>query len=373
MQSRNEKPGRTPFLLVTGFLGSGKTTLINRWLRGSSGPRLGVVVNEFGQVGIDGALLQQRGDGRAILELANGCVCCVRGTEMWDAALELVDRAGAEVILIETSGLVEPEALLQQYDLLPSEMARRVDLRGLLCVVDPLQVAEAITRRPEALHQIEHSQRMLLSKLDCATHDQVRSAHQLLDRLGASRERAGIARTASDDEVAGILRWALATPERPAATPTPASDCPQCQSAEHAAAGNDHGDGVACGHVGHSHAAPHGGRQLMAVSLHEAQPLLPEPLLQLFSDLSGQPTGSTAAQRRHGDVLRAKGIVRVLGADNQPQLAAVHLAGHRVELRPMDAADERVPSGSTLVFIGEDLDEPWLRVRLSACRSGQAA
>lgn len=369
MQSRHEKTGRTPFLLVTGFLGSGKTTLINRWLRGSAGPRLGVVVNEFGQVGIDGALLQQRGDGRAILELANGCVCCVRGTEMWDAALELVDRAGAEVILIETSGLVEPEALLQQYDLLPAEMARRVDLRGLLCVVDPLQVAEAITRRPEALHQIEHSHCMLLSKLDCATPVQVRSAHQLLDRLGASRERAGVSLNATDDEVAGILRWALSAPERvpaPQAAPMPCAH-------RHA---NGHPDGSECaeGSAAGSRgpaciAPPHAGRQLMAVSLHEPQPLLSEPLLQLFAELSGSSTDA----RRHGDVLRAKGIVRVLGGDNQPQLAAVHLAGHRVELRPLDGASDSVSTGSTLVFIGEDLDEPWLRVRLSACRSGTTA
>ncbi|MBL9006109.1 MAG: GTP-binding protein [Myxococcales bacterium] len=373
MQTRHEKPGATPFLLVTGFLGSGKTTLINRWLRGAAGPRLGVVVNEFGQVGIDGALLQQRGDGRAILELANGCVCCVRGTEMWDAALELVDRAGAEVILIETSGLVEPEALLQQYDLLPAAMARRVDLRGLLCVVDPLQVADAITRRPEALHQIEHSDCMLLSKLDCATPEQVRAAHQLLDRLQASRERAGISLSASDDEVAGILRWALAAQEHTAAAKPSKLDGGAGQAAAQTC---DGGSAPDCRDGSHAHAhraAPHAGRQLMAVSLHETQPLLPEPLLQLFSDLSASPTEAGATARRRGDVLRAKGIVYVLGADNTPQRAAVHLAGTRVELRPLDASDDHVSKGSTLVFIGEDLDEPWLRVRLSACRSGQAA
>ena len=71
-------------------------------------------------------------------------------------------------------------------------------------------------------------------------------------------------------------------------------------------------------------------------------------------------------------MLRAKGIVRVLDPDNQPQLAAVHLAGHQIELQPLSASQDSVPVGSTLVFIGEDLDEPWLRVRLSACRSGRA-
>lgn len=111
----------------------------------------------------------------------------------------------------------------------------------------------------------------------------------------------------------------------------------------------------------------------MAVSLHEAEPLLREPLLQLFSDLSGSATRAGSPTGPHGDVLRAKGIVRVLDPDNQPQLAAVHLAGHQIELQPLSPSQDSVPVGSTLVFIGEDLDEPWLRVRLSACRSGRAA
>lgn len=363
----------TPFLLVTGFLGSGKTTLINRWLRLAGGPRLGVVVNEFGQVGIDGALLQDRGDGRAILELANGCVCCVRGTEMWDAALELVDRAGAEVVLIETSGLVEPQALLDQYELLPPAMARRIDLRGLLCVVDPLHVSEAIGRRAEARHQIELSDRLLITKLDQAGPADVRGAHQTLDQLHGSRERAGLSLRAPDEEVAGVLRWALA---------------PRAKGRR---AGCHAGCSDACTHDGAGHR--HGGKQLMAVSFQESQPLLAEPLLALFSELSdssaqaaGGGDGSrgqagTQGALPRGQILRAKGVVRVFGAPwahdsaaaddaDAPTLAALHLSGHRVELQPLsDGAGTAVPPGSSLVFIGEDLDEAWLRVRLSACRS----
>ena len=105
------KPAPVPLLLITGFLGSGKTTFINRLLATAGQPKLGVVVNEFGQVGIDGSLLV----GSGILELANGCVCCAKGTEMWEAALDLVDKAGAQVLLAETSGLVEPAALFEQY------------------------------------------------------------------------------------------------------------------------------------------------------------------------------------------------------------------------------------------------------------------
>lgn len=366
MQRENDKAGRAPFLLVTGFLGSGKTTLINRWLRTPGGPRLGVVVNEFGQVGIDGALLQAEssGSGMPILELANGCVCCVRGTEMWEAALELVDRAAAEVLLIETSGLVEPQALLDQYELLPPAMARRIDLRGLLCVVDPLHVGEAIGKRAEAVHQIELADCLLLSKLDQASPAQVRDAHALLDRLGASRERAGLALHESAGGAAAILRWALSAAAQ--------ARHAKAQTERHGPTGSD-GTSLTGGAT-HAHPAAHGGKQLVAVSLHEPQPLLSEPLRQLFADLSQPSTASQTSGRPRGEVLRAKGLVHLLDRDNQPQLAAVHLAGHQVELLPLPAAADRAaPTGSSLVFIGEDLDEAWLRIRLSACRSSAAA
>lgn len=345
------KAAATPLLLVTGFLGSGKTTFINRLLAlprsfTAEQPRLGVVVNEFGQIGIDGALLAQAaGDsGTGIMELANGCVCCIRGTEMWESALELVDRAGAEVLLVETSGLVEPRILLEQYRLLPDKTRSRIDLRGLLCLVDVLHVRESIDKRPEVLQQLTLADRLLLTKLDVADAAQVADAHRLLDELKATSERACVSFGSAEAEVANVLRWMLAprTPKKAA------------PSKHH-----DHDHDPAHDHPDHDHR--HGGRQLCAVSLHEAQPLLAAPLLQLLRELSG-------------DVLRAKGIVRVLGApwagsDSTESVAALHLAGRRVELQPLQPPLAPLPEGSTLVFIGESIDENWLRLRLSGCRS----
>jgi G3E family GTPase len=214
------------------------------------------------------------------------------------------------------------------------------------------------------VHQIELADCLLLTKLDRASASQVRAAHALLDRLGGSRERAGLSLHESADAGAAVLRWALSAAERARAASRPATRSePAC----------DHADGAPCS-VHHSPLIPHGGKQLVAVSLHEPQPLLSEPLLQLFADLSPPPSSvPTALRRPGGEVLRAKGIVRVLGPDMQPQLAAVHLAGHQVELQPLPAAaQDSLAPGSSLVFIGEDLDEAWLRIRLSACRSGAA-
>ncbi len=344
----------TPLLLITGFLGSGKTTFINRLLTMPQRipQRLGVVVNEFGQVGIDGSLLLGAA-GSGILELANGCVCCIRGTEMWEAALDLVDRAGAEVLLIETSGLVEPHVLLEQYRLLPAAIASRIDLRGLLCVVDVVHVRESVAQRPEAAAQLRLSNRLLLTKLDLATSAQLLSTHSLLDEMSASTERVSLTLGAAESEVASVLSWALSGPFPPVARPMKSN-------AEAAPA-------YANGAAGHHH----GNRQIMAVSLYEPEPLLAAPLMQLLREL-------------RGEVLRVKGIVRVLGAPwdtdslETPSLAVLHLAGRQVELQPLhganvagspDALPGPMQSGSTLVFLGEALDESWLRLRLSACRS----
>ena len=314
----------TPLLLLTGFLGSGKTTLLNRLLRSPGHPRIGVVVNEFGQVGVDGKLLP----GSGIMELANGCVCCVRGTELWESALDLADRAGAEVLIVETSGLVEPQALLTQYELLPPAMAARIDLRGLLCVVDAQFVGEAVTRRAEARQQIELADRVLLSKLDLASAEELLAAHRLLDSLGATSDRVGLSLRSSDAEIAEVLRWAFG---------------PRGQHSRRKRSGEE---------------KRHGASQLQAVSVRLPGPLLGPPLQKLLDELPGE-------------VLRAKGFVRLYeGPSHAERLMVVQLAGHRVELteapEEVRAAVQEHGDGA-LVFIGEHLDESWLRLRLSAC------
>ena len=108
------------------------------------------------------------------------------------------------------------------------------------------------------------------------------------------------------------------------------------------------------------------------MSLHEAQPLLSEPLLQLFSDLSHGGDDSRAAHRPSGEVLRAKGLVQILGPDNQRQLAAVHPAGHRVELQPLPAEHGTV-EGSTLVLSARISTRLGCAFGCRLCRSRVAA
>src|SRR5258706_13093766 len=136
---------RVPCTIVTGFLGAGKTTLIRHVLASVSGRRLAVIVNEFGDVGIDGEILKACGDASCpqenIVELANGCLCCTVADDFVPALDTILGRTPpAEHIVIETSGLALPKPLVQafQWPMIKS----RVTVDGGVAVVDAAALAE---------------------------------------------------------------------------------------------------------------------------------------------------------------------------------------------------------------------------------------
>jgi cobalamin biosynthesis protein CobW len=136
---------RVPCTIVTGFLGAGKTTLIRHLLANAGGRRLAVLVNEFGDVGIDGEILKGCGDAACpeenIVELANGCLCCTVADEFVPALDTILSRRPAvEHIVIETSGLALPKPLVQAFQW-PS-IRSRVTVDGVIAVVDGAALAE---------------------------------------------------------------------------------------------------------------------------------------------------------------------------------------------------------------------------------------
>jgi cobalamin biosynthesis protein CobW len=146
---------KVPCTIVTGFLGAGKTTLVRHVLENAGGRRLGVIVNEFGDVGIDGEILKSCGIENcpedAIVELANGCICCTVADDFVPALRGLLDRPNPpEHIVIETSGLALPKPLVQAFNW--PEIASRVTVDGVVAVVDGAAVAAGrFADDPEAL------------------------------------------------------------------------------------------------------------------------------------------------------------------------------------------------------------------------------
>src|SRR6059036_3947672 len=136
---------RVPCTIVTGFLGAGKTTLIRHVLANAGGRRLAVIVNEFGDVGIDGEILKGCGDAACpeenIVELANGCLCCTVADEFVPALDAILSREPrVEHIVIETSGLALPKPLVQAFQW--PAIKSRVTVDGVIAVVDGAALAE---------------------------------------------------------------------------------------------------------------------------------------------------------------------------------------------------------------------------------------
>src|SRR6202451_2722676 len=140
---------RAPCTIVTGFLGAGKTTLIRHVLGNANGRRLAVIVNEFGDVGIDGEILKGCGNAACpevnIVELANGCICCTVADEFVPALDAILAKDGVEHIVIETSGLALPIPLVQAFQW--PAIKSRVTVDGVVVVVDGAALADGRVAR----------------------------------------------------------------------------------------------------------------------------------------------------------------------------------------------------------------------------------
>ena len=154
--------GPLPVTVVTGFLGAGKTTLVNRWLAGLARGEVAVIVNELGDVGIDGELLAER--ARTIVEITGGCVCCASQEELVRALDELANSTTPpRRVLVETSGAASPAGVLRA--IAQGGVDESFALDGVVTVVDATRIA-AVCRHDRAIEQIGYADVVVLSRSD---------------------------------------------------------------------------------------------------------------------------------------------------------------------------------------------------------------
>ncbi len=164
---------RLPVLLLTGFLGTGKTTLLNMWLRLPELENAAVIVNEFGEVGIDHALIASSNDNT--IELSTGCLCCTVRGDLVETLRELqVKRAQREVrpfdrVIIETTGLADPAPVIQALITFP--VARRFRLRQIVTTVDAAHGLATFQRHPESVKQAAVADDVIITKTDLSEVD----------------------------------------------------------------------------------------------------------------------------------------------------------------------------------------------------------
>ena len=314
----DESPEPVRFTILTGWLGAGKTTVLNRMLAAPHGRRIAVLVNELGRIAIDTRLIVGRGGD--VLELAGGCICCKVDlkNDLWDGIDEVVVRTRPDHVVLETTGIAEPPAILDGMRRVRAFVEGRIAPAGVVCVVDAEAAIATLERRPEAREQIAAADRLLLSKLDVAPAATVASVHARLADLNPHAERASF--PAGDAAALAMTAWVL-------------------EARALVGAGRPHH---------HAHAAG----QLSAVVFVDAAPLVATQVDAVIRGLGDQ-------------LVRAKGFVHLAG---DARRGFVEKAGARTELRHGEpwGAD---PPRTELVLIGEGLDEAAVTRALWACRS----
>lgn len=331
---------RLPVAIVTGFLGSGKTTILNRLLKT---PRLAgtlVIVNEFGEVGLDHLLIEAPED--EVFLLKDGCLCCAVLGDLVTTLTRLIDRRDAgeiapfERIVIETSGMADPTPLLQTV-VTDAFLSERLRLSTVLTVVDAVNGCNCVEKHFESVKQVVAADRILVSKTDIATADSIHAVSNALKRLNPGAEI--VVGAPEGDDVASLV----AAPDAVAETK---SWMKVSHAAHHDGHGHDHDHGHGHGHHhGHSHADSHGdaGSQVFTVSVTHDAPVAPDGLRLWMNALS---------RFKGPKLLRIKGLVNVNGAPYA--VNAVQRVFHEPVLL------DRWPSDDTrtrIVFIAVDLDQ----------------
>ena len=348
---------RIPVSIITGFLGSGKSTLLNRILKDPAVVDTAVIINEFGEVGIDHLLVETSDD--SIIELSDGCLCCTVRGELIDTLAELMDRIQTgrlkplQRVVIETTGLADPAPVMQSVMGNPV-IAQSFVLEGVITLVDAVNGVSTLDNHEEAVKQVAVADRLIISKASLAD---AAGLSVLKKRLKTLNPRAQI--TDGDTAEAGtalVLANGLYDPATKIADVGrwlhDEADEHDAGHGEHVAHAHDHHHGHHHDHNhGHAHDINRHGASIRSFSLLHDRPIDPMAL-EMFIDL---------LRSAHGEkLLRMKAIVALSDNPDRPVvLHGVQSVFHAPERLPRwpDPNDRR----TRMVLITKDLPEAFVR------------
>ena len=350
-----------PVTLLTGFLGSGKTTLLNALLKHPGMDRAAVVINEFGDIGLDHDLIESSTEAMVLMQ--SGCLCCTVRGDLAETLNDLRERRDAgeidfDRVVIETTGIADPGPIVQTL-VMDGDLSYDFALDGVLVTADAATGGQILDRQFEAVQQVAMADRLILTKLDLVTPAQREAFEKRLSALnpGAPRHAAdhghidpallfGLA-PRQDSTQAQALAWVAAAPKRASLPPlsglkgTNPLGLPQSHGLFASAT---------------TAKASHDGR-ISSQSIELAEPLSP-----IVFDLWLESLMESASE----DILRLKGVVHVEGMEHPFALHGVqHIFHPPVPLTHWPKGDKT----SRIVVIGRDLPPGYLAESLAFLRS----
>ena len=331
---------KIPVTVLTGYLGAGKTTLLNRILSEEHGRKYAVIVNEFGEIGIDNELVV--GADEEVFEMNNGCICCTVRGDLIRIVEGLMKRKGRfDAIIVETTGLADPAPVAQTFfvDQDVKDVAR---LDAVVTVADAKWLAARLRDAPEAKNQIAFADVIVLNKTDLVTPEQLREVEGRIRAINPyaklhRAERCNVAITEVLERRAFDLDRIL-----------------EIEPSFLEVDDHDHD------HHGHDHHHSHGlkhyhDEHMQSISARLDGDVDPNKFMPWINDLT---------QSQGPNILRCKGIVAFKDDDKRFVFQGVHMMLDGEPQRAWKADEKRE---SKVVFIGRDLDEAAIRKGFLAC------
>ncbi|MBS0385412.1 MAG: GTP-binding protein [Proteobacteria bacterium] len=338
-----------PVTVLTGFLGAGKTTLLNRILSEPHGKKYAVIVNEFGEIGIDNDLIVDADE--EVFEMNNGCVCCTVRGDLIRIIEGLMRRQGAkggfDAILVETTGLAKPAPVAQTF-FVDADVRAKTKLDAIVTVVDAKHVAQQLETSEEAAEQIAFADVILLNKTDLVAAAELIAVERGIRTVNPTArlhrmQRGDIAL----DDILDIGAFDLDRVTEIDPHFLPDHDCDEsCAHHDHDDSGHHHHDHE------HDHVAASG---ITSVSLATDKEIDPSKLLPWLNALT---------QARGPDILRLKGIFAFPNEPKRFVVQGVHMIVEGDTQRDWRPDEKRA---SRLVFIGRNLDPKQLEASFLAC------
>jgi G3E family GTPase len=340
-----------PVTVLTGFLGAGKTTLLNRILTENHGKKYAVIVNEFGEIGIDNDLIVDTDE--EVFEMNNGCVCCTVRGDLIRIIDGLMKRKGRfDAILVETTGLAKPAPVAQTF-FVDADVKEKTRLDAIVTVVDAKHVRQQLETSEEVAEQIAFADVILLNKTDLVSKDELSAIERQLRAVNPTARLHRMVRGDIPlDAIMGLHAFELDRITEIDPHFLPDHDCDDScahHDHDHDHHGHDHHHHD---HDEHDHVAAAG---ITSVSLSTDKPVNADKLLGWINEIT---------QTRGPDILRLKGIFAFPDEPKRFVVQGVHMIVEGDTQRDWREGEPRV---SRLVFIGRNLDRAELETAFAAC------